>query len=187
MTGDLPFPLTGTTLLTGVSNVGKTRLTARALDTWIRQHGPRGVVVLDFGPEYEHEGRLLGRRLTRFTDVPDEAWYGVVDARAPRAESDTEAELVRLASDNADGVRRLLASAPTAPVAVFVNDTTIGFQHESGDIDRLLDYCDTADVAVLNAFESDELGIDDPVSRQERTALERLEKWADRTLRLEGE
>jgi hypothetical protein len=37
---------------------------------------------------------------------------------------------------------------------------------------------------VLNAFESDELGTDDPVSRREREVLATLRAWADRVVRL---
>jgi hypothetical protein len=39
-------------------------------------------------------------------------------------------------------------------------------------------------VAVVNAFESDELGTDDAVSRQERLALDALVAGADRIVRL---
>lgn len=187
MNADLPFPLFGSTLVTGPSNVGKTRLTARALDEWVDQYGPDGVVVLEFGPEYKHNGQILGRRLSRFTEIPDEACYGVLDARAPRAESTNETELLQLARENATGAERLLNCARKSPVAVFVNDTTIGFQHEDSDISRLTAYCDTAQFSVLNAFESDELGTDDPVSRREHDALESLKAWADRIVALETE
>lgn len=179
----LPFPLAGTTLLTGPSNVGKTRLTALALDRWVADHGPSGVVAFDFAPVVERDGTVLGGRLTQFTTVPDAAWHGVLDAHAPRAASETPAEAVRLAADNAARATHLFDGAPADPVAVFVNDATIPFQ-ESGDPGRLTAYCDRAAVAVLNAFESEELGVDDPVSRQERRALRAFDAWADRHVSL---
>ncbi|MFB6303080.1 MAG: hypothetical protein ABEH78_09505 [Haloferacaceae archaeon] len=186
MTGSgLPFPLSGSTLITGPSNAGKTTLTAHALAAWLDEHGPRGVVLLEFGPEFEHEGRTLGRRLSRYTAVPDETWTGVLGARAPRAESDTDAEAVDLAADNAERAAKLIAAAPADPTAVFVNDATIPFQHESGDPESLLAYCDRADVAVLNAFESDELGTDDPISRAEEAALAVMRAGCDRALRMD--
>jgi hypothetical protein len=206
---DLPFPLSGTTLVVGPSNVGKTTLTARALERWVETHGPAGVVVLDFGPEIRRDGRLLGGRLSRFTALFDDLdqsrgasgaaasgdrttvrrstdgrWLGLLDAHAPRAESATEAEAVELAHENARGASRLLDRAPSAPRAVFVNDATIALQHPTGDADRLLAYCADAAVAVVNAFESDELGTDDPVSRAETRALETLVEGADRIVRL---
>ncbi|EJN57654.1 hypothetical protein [Halogranum rubrum] len=184
MNDGLPFPLSGSTLVTGPSNVGKTRLTARALDEWVSAHSPDAVVVFEFGPEYEHGGRILGRRLSRFTDIPDEVCYSVLDARAPRAESTSERELLQLARENATGAERLLDRAPQSPVAVFVNDTTIGFQHEESDVSRLVAYCDRARCSVLNAFESDELGTDDPVSRQEHATLASLKACTDRTVTL---
>ena len=180
---DLPFPLDGSALITGASNVGKTRLTARALDAWIQRNGTDGVVVFEFGPEFEHEGRILGRRLSRFGAIPDGVWQGVLDAYAPRAQGSTDAEALRLASDNAARAARIVEAAPDDPRAVFVNDATIPFQ--AGDDPGLLTgYCDRAETAVLNALSSDELGTDDPVSRHERAALDAFRAWADRIVDL---
>lgn len=182
---DLPFPLDGRTLVVGPSNAGKTHLTARALEAWVGQHGPDGVVVLDFGPEVERDGRVLGGRLDRETVVPEGVWYGVLEAHAPRATGADEADAVALAADNARRARELFAAAPAEPRAAFVNDATIPFQHEVGNPDALFDAVAGADCVVANAFESDELGTDDPVSRQERRALATLRDWADRVVELE--
>lgn len=185
---DIPFPLDGSTLVLGPSQAGKTTLTARALDAWVDEAGVDGVVVLDFAPELERGGVLLGGRLSRFTDVPDGAFHGVLDAHAPRAEAGGDDETAReLAADNARRAAELIDGAPGSPAAVFVNDATIPVQHESGDPARLTDYCDRATVAVCNAFDGDELGTDGPVSRQERTALSAFEAWADRVVRLDGD
>lgn len=180
---DSPVPLAGSTLVLGPSNAGKTRLTARALDAWIDAEGPDGVVVLDFAPEIERDGRLLGGRLDRFTSIPDAAWYGAIEARAPRSEGESDAAALDLARENAGNARRVLDAAPDGPRAVFVNDATIPFQAD-GDPGPLTAYCDAADLAVLNCLESDELGTGDPVSRNERTALATLRAWADRVRRL---
>ncbi|SDN18261.1 hypothetical protein SAMN04487949_3577 [Halogranum gelatinilyticum] len=181
---DLPFPLSGVTLVVGPSNAGKTRLTARALDAWVAAHGPDGVVVFDFAPVVERDGRVLGGRLTQFTTPPDGAWYGVLDAHAPRADSDDEAGATRLAADNAARATTLFDAAPAEPTAVFVNDATIPFQHSSGDRSRFFDYCSSAKTVVCNAFESDALGVDDAVSRTEQRTLAALRRWADRTAAL---
>jgi len=181
---ELPFPLRGTTLVTGPSNAGKTRLTARALDAWVAERGPDGVVVLEFAPEIERNGVLLGGRLDRFVEVPEAAFHGVLDAHAPRAAASDETEARELAADNAERARSILDAAPEAPTAVFVNDATIPFQHETGDPDRLTSYCEDADAAVLNAFESDELGADHPVTCRERDALDRLAAGVDRRVEL---
>lgn len=183
-TNELVVPLEGSTLFTGPSNVGKTRRTARALSAWADEHGANGVVAFDFAPMIERDGKILGGRLTQFGDVPDGVWYGILAANAPRAESTTDAEAVELARDNAIHAAKLLESAPSHPRAVFVNDATIPFQHDAGDLDDLLAYCGRAECAVLNAFGSEELGTDDPVSRQEQAALDRLREWADRVIEL---
>ena len=183
MTG-VEFPLAGSTLVTGPSNVGKTQTTAAALDAWLDREGPEGVVVLDFAPELERDGTVLGGRLDRFVTVPEPVRAGRIDASAPRAESETDDQAVALARENARKAERQMDHLPPNPRAVFVNDATIPFQHESAAVRRLTEYCDGADAAVLNAFDSDELGVDNPVSRAERDALETLRRWADRTLDL---
>ncbi|MFB6160608.1 MAG: hypothetical protein ABEJ61_05455 [Haloferacaceae archaeon] len=173
-------PLEGVTLVTGPSDSGKTRLTAAALDRWVDRHGPAGVVVLDFAPELERDGRVLGGRISRFTSVPDGAWHGVIDAHAPRAEGGPEGAL-DLARDNAARARTLLDAAPD-PRAAFVNDATIPFQAD-GDPSPLRAACAGAEAVVCNALDGDEW-VDDPVSRNERRALDALRGWADRTVRL---
>jgi len=181
--GPLPFPLDGSTLILGPANVGKTRLTARALDAWLDERGPDGVVVLDFAPELERGGRLLGGRLDRFTRIPGGVWRGAVEAHAPRAESEDDDGALALAGDNETRARTVLEAAPAEPRAVFVNDATIPFQ-AGDDPGRLTTYCDGADAAVLNAFAGDELGVEDPVSRHERAALSTFRTWPDRVVRL---
>lgn len=181
---DLPFPLSGATLIVGPSGAGKTRLTARALDAWVEREGPDGVVVFEFAPELERAGRILGGRLDRFTTIPEDAWLGVLDAHAPRSEGDSDERVVELARENAERAARIFDAAPSNPRAVFINDATIPFQYETGDLDRFTQYCNSAACVVLNAFESDELGVDDPVSRREREVLEELRDWTDRVIEL---
>ncbi|MEF8856722.1 MAG: hypothetical protein V5A16_04805 [Haloplanus sp.] len=184
---DLPFPLAGTTLIVGPSNVGKTRLTARALTAWLDHEGAEGVVVLEFAPEVERDGRVLGGRLDRFVTPPADVWRGVVDARAPRATADTEAEAAALAADNARRAANVFDAAPADPRAVFVNDATIPFQHPDADPSRLLDYCAGTEVAVLNALEADAIAGSDPVSRVERATLSSFRERADRVIRLDDQ
>lgn len=172
------LPLAGRVLLTGPSNVGKTRLTARMLERWIDARDAEGVVILDFAPEIERDGVLLGGRLSRFTDIPETAWVGALDAHAPRAESRSVEEARRLARENAKRAMALIEAAPRAG-AVFVNDATIPFQHETGDVETLLSVCEGAELVVMNAFSGEELGTADPISRREREARERLIGWVD--------
>lgn len=171
-------PTSGRVLLTGPSNVGKTRLTARAFAAWVEEHGPDDVAILDFAPEIEREGILLGGRLDRFLDVPDRAWAGILDAHAPRAASDTEKEALDLARENAVNGMKLVEALPPSR-AVFVNDATIPFQHETGDVEAMLSACEDSEFVVINAFSGNELGTEDPISRREREARRRLAEWAD--------
>lgn len=181
---DRSVPLEGSTLVVGPSNTGKTTLTARTLERWLEVHGPDGVVVLEFGPEYEHDGRVLGQRLSRVVGIPAGVWSGILDARAPRAEGATEEAVLELARENAVAALDIFDAMPSAPTAVFVNDATIPFQHPDTDPSRLMDYCDRAECAVVNAFESDELGTTDAVSRTEHAVVEALRSWADRIVDL---
>ncbi|AZH26879.1 hypothetical protein [Haloplanus aerogenes] len=182
----LPVPLAGTTLIVGPSNTGKTRLTARALTAWLDREGAEGVVVFEFAPEVERDGRILGGRLDRFVAPPAGVWRGVLDAHAPRATADTDDEAVTLAADNARRAADIFDAAPADPRAVFVNDATIPFQTPDADPARLLDYCAGAEVAVLNALEADAIVTDDPVSRAERAALDTFRERVDRVVRLDG-
>jgi len=183
---DHPVPLAGTTLVVGPSNTGKTRLTARALDAWLDREGTEGVVVFEFAPEIERDGRVLGGRLDRFVTPPAGVWRGVLDAHAPRTMAEGEAEAVALARDNAARAADIFDAAPADPRAVFVNDATIPFQHPDADPTRLLDYCERAEMAVLNALESDAIVADDPVSRIERATLATFRERVDRVVRLDA-
>ncbi|MFD1632178.1 hypothetical protein ACOZ4L_10810 [Haloplanus ruber] len=181
-----PLPDSGTTLIVGPSNAGKTRRTAAALDAWLDREGPEGVVVFEFAPELERNGRILGGRLDRFTTVPGTVWHGIVDAHAPRTTGESASEAADLAADNARRAVSVFDAAPADPRAVFVNDATIPFQRPAADPDRLLDYCDDAAVAVLNALAGDALAGDDSVSRAERETLAALRRRADRVIELDG-
>lgn len=183
---DVPLPLEGRTLVVGPSNAGKTHVTAVALRAWVAEHGPDGVVVFDFGPEVTRDDRVLGGRLTREGAIPDGVWYGVLEAHAPRASGADVAEAVALAADNTRRAAMLFDAAPGTPRAAFVNDATIPFQHESGAPRTLFDTVAGAECIVVNAFESDELGTDDPVSRNERRALAAFRDWADRVVTLDA-
>ena len=183
---DPAVPSSGTTLIVGPSNAGKTRLTARALADWLDREGTEGVVVFEFAPEVERDGRTLGGRLDRFQTPPRSVWTGVLDAHAPRTAADSPDEAVTLAADNAHRATHLFDAAPDGPRAVFVNDATIPFQHGDGDPDRLLDYCDRADLAVLNALSGDAIAGDDAVSRVERETLSSFRRRADRVIELGG-
>ncbi|WP_299335156.1 hypothetical protein [Haloplanus sp.] len=181
---DPAVPRSGTTLIVGPSNTGKTRLTARALADRVDRSGTDGVAIFEFAPEIERDGRMLGGRLDRFYTPPRGAWTGVLDAHAPRASGDSADEAVVLAADNAARATRLFDAAPADPRAVFVNDATIPFQHGDGNPDRLLDYCVRAETAVLNALAGDTIAGEDDVSRAERRTLSTLRRRADRVIDL---
>lgn len=176
---------TGSTLIVGPSGAGKTRLTARALQNWLDEKGTDGVVVLEFGPAIEHDGRLVGGRLDRFVEIPDDVFHGVLDAHAPRLEGETEAETQNLAKTNAEHAQRLWDALPPDPVAVFANDVTVPFQHASAAVARLTRYADRATCSVVNAYEGDALDSGDRVSDSERAVLETLRNWADHVDTLE--
>lgn len=177
-------PPTGRVLLTGPSNAGKTRATARAVRQWLDAHGAQGVVVLDFAPDYRQGAQVVGRPLSVFLDPPNGVWWRHQRGRAPRLEAQTDDEAVRLAEGNAHRADEALADAPSGPRAVFVNDATIPFQAPGRDPAPLLEYAADADHVVLNALDTTELGTDDPVSRQERAVLERLRSWTHEEVRL---
>ncbi|MFC7325953.1 hypothetical protein ACFQMF_15405 [Halorubrum rutilum] len=177
-------PLTGRTLIVGPSGIGKTSLTARTLANWLEDGRTQEAVVFEFGPELDRSDRVVGRRLCRFVEIPDEVWIDPVEANAPRSQGSETLDALKLARENAERANRRFDNAPPDPDAVFVNDVTIAFQHEVGDLDALMRYCSQADCVVINAYEGDEFGSDDPVSQREQTVLRRLRSWTDRTIEL---
>jgi hypothetical protein len=175
-------PASGSTLLTGPSNAGKTHRTAAALREYVARHGRDGVVVLEFAPTVLRDGRVLGGRLARFA-VPRVSWTGTLIAHAPRAESGGDHDrALTLARANGRNAGRLLDTVPPAR-AVFVNDATIPFQ-ATGDPAPLFDVCAGATVVVANAFDGALGG--GPVSEAERRALDAMAAWADRRVELVG-
>lgn len=185
MTGTLldRIPPDGRTLVRGPSNVGKTRLTAAALDRHLELHGPRNVAVLEFAPEIRVDDRMIGGRLDRFVDVPGTVWVGKIDARAPRLESETEAEVLALAAQNAAAAERVMAAMPDRPRALFVNDATIPFQHPASNPARWLARWKDAETAVCNGFQGTELG-EGTIGTRERLVQNLLEAWATTVLEL---
>ncbi len=177
-------PLSGVTLIVGPLQAGKTHATAEILTRWLDRHGGSDVVVLDFAPSIPTEDGVIGGRIDRFIELPDSVWYGTIEARGPRSEGDSIAEMQSLAKQNADRVRHILKRAPASPRAVFVNDVTIGYQHDPDDLDMLQGYCQEAACVVLNAYEGDELTRADPISINERAVLDSLRQWSDREIRL---
>jgi len=181
---NFPFPLGGSTLITGPSNSGKTTLTSKAISHWISENGSENIVILEFGPEYFHNGKILGRHLSRFIDFPPDIWYGHLETYAPRAEGRDLSESMKLAAINAERASFLLDTLPPDPIAVFVNDTTIPLQSPSTNFQTLVDYCDQATCVVLNAFNGSELGSVDPISQFEISSIELLQSWANRCVTL---
>ena len=177
-------PLHGRTLIVGGLRTGKTTATAEALDRWLNQHGTDGVVVLDFAPEIETDDGLIGGYLERYITIPDEVHHGVAMVRGPRSESSTATEAQAIAATNARRIRTIIENAPPSPRAVFVNDVTLGVQHDPADVDPLVRYCSHADCVVLNGYEGFDFSPDDPITMAERRALDRLKRWADRVVDL---
>lgn len=177
-------PLDGSTFIEGPSGAGKTRLTAGVLEVWLDRRGTEGVVVLDFGPELPGNGRVIGRRLDRYLEVPATVWYGHIDANGPRTEGADPEEMAALARANADRVSSLIERTPAEPTAVFVNDVTIAAHHDLAVLERVTDYADLARCAVVNGYADGALDGDDDRSRRERAGVRFLRRWADRTVRL---
>ena len=177
-------PTDGRTLIRGPSNVGKTRLTAAALGRHLDRSGPNGVAVLEFAPEIQVGERMVGGRLDRFIDVPQDVWVGKIEARAPRLEGETEAESLAIAAANATAAEQIMAAMPARPRALFINDATIPFQHPSSRPAYWLSQWKHAEVAICNAYRGNELG-GGSISNRERNVQGRLESWATTVIELD--
>ena len=93
-------------------------------------------------------------------------------------------ETLDLAAANARHAERIVQGAPDDSLAVFVNDATFRFQSRVVAVTLLTDYCNDAEAAVCNVFESDEFGFEDSASRNDQTVLDALRSWSDRVIEL---
>lgn len=179
-----PLP-TGRLLLTGPTGSGKTRRTAELLRGWVDAKGPQDVVVLEFAPEHERaDGQVLGRRLERFTEIPDEVLYLLVETRAPRASRQTAEKAIEVAQGNAPACQRAIEEIPEPVAALFINDATMAYHVPGSDPAPLLARIRTAGVAVVNALDPEGFETEHPITKQERRVLAQIEDAVDRTQRL---
>lgn len=162
-------------LITGPTGSGKTRHTAALLEAWVQTHGTDGVVVLEFAPEHRtRDGRILGRRMRRYMEIPEGIVYHEVQTHAPRAWASDEEGSIDLAHENMDSCARAIHAAPRSPRALFVNDATIAYHVPGADPGPLLARIREAGVAVVNALDPQGFDPEHPVTRQERRVLEAL-------------
>ncbi|MDY6775254.1 MAG: hypothetical protein SV253_04135 [Halobacteria archaeon] len=196
----LEVTVSGSVVVSGGLNAGKTRLTAETLRRYAeykyKYEYDKTVVLLDFAPEFVRDGDLVGGHVSRFVEVPETVSTYVLEANAPRLEADTEEETLELARDNYERGISLIDSAPDSPDAVFVNDATIPFQYTGSDPETLTRYCSRADDSLLNFYdteadserESDGLPSSssqtDVVDLNERRTVEWFRDWSDTEIRL---
>jgi hypothetical protein len=69
--------------------------------------GPTASLYSTPPPKVERDGRILGGHLDRLTELPDGVWSGVLDAHAPQADGQSEAETLDLAAANARHAERI--------------------------------------------------------------------------------
>ncbi|XGI84010.1 hypothetical protein ACEU6E_01805 [Halorutilales archaeon Cl-col2-1] len=186
MSRSLSVSFSGSILVSGGLNVGKTRLTAETLVRYADKYPEAETVLLDFAPELMKDGDLVGGHVSRFVDVPETVSEYVLEANAPRLESDTEDGAVELARENHDKGVGLVESAPHDPDAVFVNDATIPFQYPDSDSGTLVEYCERADDCLLNVYDPRSGGDTETVlsdsgvlNSPEAATVESLRGWAD--------
>jgi hypothetical protein len=171
-------------LVTGPSGCGKTRRTADLLAEWLQRQGPQGVVVVEFAPEHDlGDGRVLGRRLERYLEIPDEVLYLMVETKAPRAGAAGEEQAVEVAQANQEAAEEVWRRMPSGPKALFVNDATMAFHVPGSDPASLLQAIEASGVAVVNALDPQGFEADHPITLQELRVLERIGHVVDRVER----
>ncbi len=170
-----PDPPTGRRLFVGPTGSGKTRCTAGMLNAWVAAHGAHGVVVLEFAPEFTRgDGQVLGRRLERFVDIPDEVRCFMVETRAPRAATKDLDEALGIAKENESACASALQALPDQITALFVNDATIAYHVPGSDPKMLVESVTKAETAVVNALDPQGFDPEHPITQQEQSVLERL-------------
>lgn len=180
-----PDSPTGRRLLVGPTGSGKTRRTAGMLEEWVRAHGADGVVVLEFAPEFTRgDGQVLGRRLERFVDIPDEVLYLLVETRAPRAATQDLDQALEIAKENATACAAVFQALPERIAVLFVNDATMAYHVPGSDPTVMVESITNAKVAVVNALDPQAFDPEHPITRQEQKVLDRISGIVDRVERL---
>ncbi len=165
------------TLILGDVRSGKTKLTRQILKAFIREGYDSDVVVLDLAPEaFQGIGGKL--RLPKVSPVR----YLTASIHAPRLKAKDDAQMNRLAEENARMIENLFAKLePERLSVVFVNDATL-YLH-AGDLSRFLSTIKPAATRIINAY-SGVTFADSALTLREKKLVEKLCRLSDRVIQL---
>jgi hypothetical protein len=174
------------TLIAGEVNSGKTALTRRILEVYVREQGGP-LTVVDLAPRLglsptaaDRSNRGVGGVLEAPMTAQARRFDGPV--RAPRLKGRDAEEALQMASENARVIECIFREALQAEAkALFINDCSL-YLH-AGDPRKMLAWIRSADTAVVNGYYGDSLG-GGPISIREKKGMNFLMRQCDRLIRL---
>jgi len=165
------------TLILGEVKAGKTARTLEILHAFIRAGYADRIAVIDMAPEMIGG---VGGKLSLPADMP--VLYLTTAIAAPRLTGVDEADIHRLARQNALAVETLFAELRRQPKEIlFVNDASLYLQ--AGDPDMFLSILATASTQIVNTYFGGTFK-DSALTRREKRLTEALMKTCDRIIAL---
>jgi hypothetical protein len=169
-------------LIVGEVNRGKTTLTRRIFELYLRHHGgPVAVVDLapSIGPALK-TGQGIGGKLSISPSPGVRYFHDRI--HAPRLESKSGTEAMDLAEENRRVIESLFEKAFQERInALFVNDCSL-YLH-AGDAKKLLGWIRRSETAVVNGYHGESLG-QGPITTREKEGMIYLMEHCDRLIRI---
>ncbi len=134
------------TIIVGDVNSGKTALTLKILNYFLKAGDAEKIAVLDLAPD---KTRDVGGKLTVPRDQP--LLYLTTSIQAPRLTGCNEDHIRHLAEKNAAAIENLFnVFYHEKRKILFINDATLYLQ--AGDLERFIKILDTASTQIINAY-----------------------------------
>ena len=165
------------TLVLGEVNSGKTALTQKILHAFTDAGRAADILLLDLAPD---PVKGIGGKIT--LPFHSDIVYLTAHVVAPRLTGTTDADIDRLARQNATRIEKLFEDTRAAlkPI-LFINDASL-YLH-AGKPERLFDLIQQTRTVVINAYYGQTFA-DSAFSRKERRRVEALRLHCDRIIEL---
>ncbi len=171
-------------LILGDIGSGKTRLTARIILELIRAGYADEITIIDMAPP---RIKGAGGRLREYTgsNIKVKKYLEPVEVYAPRLQSRTTDEALRLAEKNREAIEPLIEEYLKSPTNILIiNDLTI-YLH-AGSLEKILECVRRSNTMVANAYYGEKLSLNhgEVISIREKKLVEELIKYMDTVIRL---
>ncbi|MEM3826948.1 MAG: hypothetical protein QXZ08_05240 [Nitrososphaeria archaeon] len=169
-------------LIIGDVGRGKTRFTAKILDTLVSNGLSKYITVIDMAPST----KSIGVRLLAYTEsVKNVRYFFSEKIRGPRIEGKSPTEVIEIACANREIIEKFLEEYLNNPTEILIiNDLTL-YLH-AGEINKIIDLMERTKTFIANAYYGDILSDDkgSGLSLKEKLLVQTLSKKFDTIIML---